>query len=122
VVACAPNEHHQIGARLVADHFELNGWRSFFLGANTPARDLASLIAEKRPDVAALSLTLPVNLDALINEVREIREAFSGLPILVGGQAFRQAGRDLPERLPGLRLLTSLADLEEWIKNDGHAV
>jgi methanogenic corrinoid protein MtbC1 len=112
VVACVPNEYHQIGARLVADHFELNGWRSFFLGANTPTRALLSLIAEKRPDMIALSATMTFNLDALINQATEIRAAIPEVPILVGGQAFGEAGRERAERLPGLRFLKSLEDLE----------
>ncbi len=36
VVSCAANELHQIGGKIVADFFELNGWESHFLGANTP--------------------------------------------------------------------------------------
>jgi methanogenic corrinoid protein MtbC1 len=113
VVACVPNEYHQIGARLVADHFELNGWRSLFLGANTPTRALLSLIAEKRPDMIALSATMTFNLDALIKQATEIRAAVPEVPILVGGQAFREVGRERVESLPGLRFLKSLEDLEE---------
>ncbi|MFW6371304.1 MAG: cobalamin B12-binding domain-containing protein, partial [Bacteroidota bacterium] len=32
VVMCTPGEYHQIGARIVADYFELNQWDSYFLG------------------------------------------------------------------------------------------
>lgn len=34
VVTCVANEYHQIGGKMVADIFELNGWRGYFLGAN----------------------------------------------------------------------------------------
>ena len=36
VVTCVSNEYHQIGGKMVADIFELNGWRGHFLGANMP--------------------------------------------------------------------------------------
>lgn len=36
VVACVVREYHQIGAKMVADIFEMHGWDSFFIGANTP--------------------------------------------------------------------------------------
>ena len=50
VVCCAAKEYHQIGGKMVADLFELNGWRGYFLGANTPVPDLLNFIQEKEPD------------------------------------------------------------------------
>ena len=117
VVTCAANEYHQIGGKMVADLFELNGWRGYFLGANTPVRDVKALIAEKQPDVVALSVAVAFSLDTLINAAAEIRAAFPDIPILVGGQAFRWGGRELVARLPGVRCLLSLGELEAWIKN-----
>ena len=121
VVTCAANEYHQIGGKMVADLFELNGWRGYFLGANTPVRDVQALIAEKHPDVVALSVASAFSLDTLISTAGEIRAAFPKLPILVGGQAFRWGGQERISRLPGVRYLTSLSELEAWIKDgDNH--
>jgi hypothetical protein len=39
------------------------------------------------------------------------------VPILVGGQAFRWGGRERIERLPGVLCLTSLSELEAWIRD-----
>ena len=118
VVTCVANEYHQIGGKMVADLFELNGWRGYFLGANTPVRDVQALIAEKQPDVVALSVASAFSLDALISGAGEIRAAFPKVPILVGGQAFRWGGRERVERLPGVRCLLSLSELETWIEED----
>ena len=121
VVTCVANEYHQIGGKMVADLFELNGWRGYFLGANTPVRDVQSLIAEKQPDVVALSVASAFSLDTLISAVGEIRSAFPKVPILVGGQAFRWGGCERVARLPGVRCLLSLSELEGWIKDgDNH--
>jgi methanogenic corrinoid protein MtbC1 len=116
VVACVANEYHQIGGKMVADIFELNGWRGYFLGANTPVAAVKSLVSEKCPNVVALSLASLLNLHRLINATLEIRETFPSLPILVGGQAFRWGGREQVEKLPGVHYLTSLSELETWIK------
>jgi methanogenic corrinoid protein MtbC1 len=116
VVCCAANEFHQLGGKMVADIFELNGWRGYFLGANTPVRDLTDLIADKTPDVVVLSVTIYYGMDALLNAATEIRARFPALPIVVGGQAFRWGGRERAERISGVRYLASLAELESWMK------
>jgi methanogenic corrinoid protein MtbC1 len=36
VATCVGGDLHEIGARMVADFFEMEGWDTFFLGANTP--------------------------------------------------------------------------------------
>jgi methanogenic corrinoid protein MtbC1 len=122
VVTCTANELHQIGGKMVADLFELNGWRGYFLGANTPVRDLLNFIQEQRADVVALSLTVYFGLDVLLNAATEIHAQFPAMPILVGGQAFRWGGRDRAEQITGVKHLASLAELELWMKaNSPHA-
>ncbi len=122
VIASTANEYHQLGAKMVADIFELHGWRGYFLGANTPLRDLLDLIREKGPDAVALSLTVYFNLDSLLQTAVAIRSEFPTVPILVGGQAFRWGGRDRVEGLPEVRCLASLSDLEAWLKDERNHV
>jgi methanogenic corrinoid protein MtbC1 len=117
IVACVANEYHQIGGKMVADLFELNGWRGYFLGANTPMQSLKELIAEKNPDVLALSVSLALSMDTLVGAAAEVRASFPNLQIIVGGQAFRWVERERVEHLPGVHCCTSLAELEEWIKD-----
>jgi methanogenic corrinoid protein MtbC1 len=122
VVTCLANEYHQMGGRLVADVFELHGWRSYFLGANTPLRDVIDLTGDKRPAVVALSLTVPVGLGVLCEATAALRAAFPRLPILVGGQAFRWGGRERAEALEDVRYLGTLGELEAWMQSfPGHA-
>ncbi|MEI6107437.1 MAG: cobalamin-dependent protein, partial [Opitutae bacterium] len=118
VVTCVANEHHQIGGKMVADLFEFHGWRGYFLGANTPVRDVISLIGEKRAEVVALSVAIASGLPTVISAATEIRAAFPALPILVGGQALRWGGRAHLERVPGVRCLASLRDLTAWLEEN----
>ena len=116
VITCAANEFHQLGGKMVADLFELNGWRGYFLGANTPLAAVLDLLRQKEPDVVALSLTVYFNLEALVSMAKAIRTSFPGLPILAGGQAFRWGGQAQVEAIPGAHCLRSLDELETWIR------
>ncbi len=102
---------------MVADLFEFHGWRSYFLGANTPQRDLLDLIQEKKPDAVALSLTVYFNLDHLIQVTMAIQPEYPKIPILVGGQAFQWGGREQIEKVVDIHYLETLTDLETWMKS-----
>ncbi len=115
LVACVGNEHHRIGAKLVADFFELRGWRAWYLGGNSSPRDLLFVIGQKKPDVVALSATMEERLDSAAETAAIIRSAFPDLPILVGGQAFLGSRGKRVEGLPGLSCVRSLSELESWM-------
>jgi len=52
VIACAPGDWHAVGPRIAADLLELRGYEVEFLGANTPAEELAKVVEMLRPDLA----------------------------------------------------------------------
>jgi MerR family transcriptional regulator, light-induced transcriptional regulator len=90
VTACAPGEIHQIGMRMVADFFELEGWDTHHLGANTPSASLVDFIAQRRPDLVGLSATMTFHLEAVAAIVRALRAnpGTRDVLVLVGGHAF----------------------------------
>lgn len=47
VVAAVSPELHQVGARIVADVFEMSGWDSLFVGSNAPPEELLRLVSER---------------------------------------------------------------------------
>lgn len=118
VVACAANEYHQVGGKMVADILELNGWDGYFIGANTPVNDLLSLVNEKNPDMICLSLSVYAGMPGLITLLERIRNEFTALPVIVGGQAFRWGGVDQVTAYSGVRHIGSIFELEllvqEW--------
>lgn len=100
VVACVGGEQHELGARMVHDLFELEGWQTHFLGADCPPVDLADLAVRRGADLVAVSATRSVHLDRVRGVVTAVRER-SDVPILVGGRPFnlvddlwRQVGAD----------------------------
>lgn len=116
VVACPTEEHHQIGAQMVADIFELNGWNGYFLGSNTPQNDLLKMIDEKNPDVLALSMSLSFHLPRLLEVISEVSGLYPDLPVWVGGQAFRWGGSDALKPFKNVQFLNDLNTLESILK------
>lgn len=115
LIACAESESHQLGGRIVADLFELQGWDSEFLGAGTSTADLIREVEATRPDVVGLSLSIDSHLRELERTLIALRAGQPELPILLGGQGLRWAGSELSARHPGVTYLPSLGALREWI-------
>ncbi len=118
VVSCVARETHQVGGRMVADIFELLGWDSHFLGANTPVDHLLAHIQEETPDLLGLSLSIYFNFPVLKDSVEKIRNSFSSLDIFIGGQAFRYGGIDEISKWPNVQYIPSLSRLEEILETD----
>jgi len=93
IVTSAPNEYHELGARLLADMLEADGWDVLFLGANTPAEALIGLIRKTRPRFVAISLTMPFSIDKVSESISSIRAIpeLNSVKIMVGGAAFNTA-------------------------------
>ncbi|MBI9032591.1 cobalamin-dependent protein [bacterium] len=88
ISACISGELHEIGLRMLSDIFELEGWDTWFLGANLPDQEIISMIKDKKPDVLALSVTMTFHLDKLTKLIQKIRDAGISTPIMVGGYPF----------------------------------
>jgi methanogenic corrinoid protein MtbC1 len=116
VIACVANEYHQIGGKMVADLFELNGWHGYFLGANMPQEDLVRLIENKKPELVGLSLAVYSNLPSLLKVMDAVTSAFPQLRILVGGQAFRWGGREAVSAYRNAVYVSSLPELEALLR------
>lgn len=91
VAACVGNELHEIGVRMVADFFEMDGWNTMYLGANVPQRDLLGALRSQQATLLCLAVTMTYHLQqaqAIIQAVRSQPE-LSNVKILVGGYPFK---------------------------------
>jgi methanogenic corrinoid protein MtbC1 len=86
-VTATPDEQHSLGARMLADFLESDGWEVLLLGAGPPARDLVELVDLERPDVVALSTSTAGVLPGLIDLVRALAE-LRPRPLIVAGGRF----------------------------------
>ncbi len=90
VAACVGKELHELGIRMVADFFEMEGWDTYYMGANTPVEAIISTIKDQQPDVLGLSATLPLHVGEIREMIRQIRHACpeNSFRIFVGGYPF----------------------------------
>ncbi len=90
IVSAGPNEFHEVGARMVADFMEMDGWDVTYLGANTPAEVLLDTLKQNKPFVVALSVATVFNLESALQLIRMIKNdpETTGIKVMVGGLAF----------------------------------
>ena len=90
VATCVGGELHEIGVRMVADLFEMAGWDSYYLGANTPGQGVLQALQERQADVLAISATLTMHIGQVRELIERVRATEAGrrTAILVGGYPF----------------------------------
>lgn len=93
VATCVAGDLHEIGLRMVADFFEMEGWDTFYVGANAPAASVVQAVVERGADVLAVSATITSHVRALRELVAAVRanEEARGVKVLAGGYPFNVA-------------------------------
>jgi methanogenic corrinoid protein MtbC1 len=90
IITGIEGEFHQVGANMVADMLESDGWDVRFLGSNVPHQAVLQSIDDHGATVLGISTTMVVHLPNVDRLVADARARFgSGLRVIVGGAAFR---------------------------------
>jgi len=93
VVCCAPDELQELGAQMMVDLFESDGWDVKFLGGGLSSNDILAFVHEYAPDVLLIYGTIPKQapeVRRLIDTVRSI-SAWPDMRIMVSGGVFNRA-------------------------------
>ncbi len=121
---CAPGEKHEMALLLHSLVLRRSGWNTWYLGIQVPISDLLGSISRFKPQVLAISVTMPENLEGLELYVNQIRTHFGPRPaIIVGGTGAAQPGPGLRTAvdafassiIDGFELTERLAD-DNWSK------
>jgi methanogenic corrinoid protein MtbC1 len=96
VGCCVAGELHEIGMRMVCDLLEMEGFDTWYLGANTPDTAIIDFLADKlqesphRPLVLGVSVTLVQGVPLARNLIVSMRKdpRLDGVRVLVGGLPF----------------------------------
>ena len=98
LLACAPEERHDVGLIAFGLALRARGWRITFLGADTPASTLARAAALTQPDLVVVGASRPERLDH-----PGLRELGAAYRLALGGPGATEtlAERAGAELLPG---------------------
>ncbi len=78
VATCVGEELHELGMRMVADFFEMEGWDTYYVGANTPAESILKTVAEGRRTSWRISATMTFHLQDVAALIADLRRAPGG--------------------------------------------
>lgn len=107
LLACPPEEAHDLGLRMVADRFDMAGWTTYFLGADTPLDEIADAARRLGVDAIVMSSSTHWHRVAVRHAVDYLKGALPHVDVWVGGPAFVGAATGwLPQEIVDLdRLL-----------------
>jgi methanogenic corrinoid protein MtbC1 len=84
---CGEGEHHCVGLEMVCSLCQLDGWDTYFLGANTPTASAIQLARHLQPDIIAVSMATLIALQSTRILITNLKEALPRAVILAGGYA-----------------------------------
>jgi len=93
VVCCAPEELQELGAQMMTDLFESDGWDVRFPGGGLTNDDILSFINDYGPDILLIYGTAPKQAPSvrrLIDTIKSVN-AWPDMRILVSGGLFNRA-------------------------------
>lgn len=93
IITGVEGEIHQVGANMVADVLETEGWDVRFLGTNMPHRAILQAVEAHGCSALGISATMLFNVPQVISLISDLRGIYEreNLKIIVGGSAFRLA-------------------------------
>ncbi len=103
VATSVSKELHEIGVRMVADFFEMEGWKTFYLGANTPSESIIKTMINNDADLLLISATISSHIGEVVKLIKTVRSCndcndpriiVGGYPFMVDNELWKKVGAD----------------------------
>ena len=117
VLACAPNDWHEIGLLMLGVLLRRRRWPVAYLGQAVPLPDLAKFVRDLRPPIVVVTAMTEETGEALLGLPEWLPEIHqSGRPVVAyGGRAFNITP-DLRQQMPGVFLGATLPEGVEVVE------
>ena len=120
VVTGVQGELHQVGANMVADVLDADGWDTVFLGTNVPEQEIIQTLSQHQAHLFGISATMLFNIPKVIGLVEAVRREYgNSVHIMLGGSAFRTLDA-LPRELEGCTIALNLREALDRARTFGH--
>lgn len=129
IIACAPDEQHDLGALFGALFLSRQGWHIIYLGPQVPVFDLQEAVQVLKPDLVCLSASMPETALQVAEVAQALRHSSPHVPVGYGGRIFNhdtalqaaipgiylgQDGRELVEAVHALLVRGSTSTVESF--------
>jgi MerR family transcriptional regulator, light-induced transcriptional regulator len=110
VLACLPDERHELGLLMLGLLLRADGWQVAYLGADTPLDDAVALAGELAPSILCLSVTMSEHAAS----VERLEVPPDVIVVLGGPGATQRAARKLRARRVDGSLRSSVRELRRF--------
>jgi len=110
ILVCPPEEYHELGVRIGSDFFNICGYSTVFVGANTPLEVLLRGIGMENPKYIVISVSNYYNLVAAKKLADAVAEVKSNAKILACGNAFLK-DRSICRAIGAMDVVNSVEDI-----------
>lgn len=110
MIVLPAEEYHELGARMGADFFAINGFDTLFLGSNTPRESTFNCIRAFQPDFIDIHVVNYYNMFRAKELIIRIRNQAPSVQILASGYAFKKVPQHA-DFLKPTRLILSYEDI-----------
>lgn len=112
VVACVPNDFHEIAAMTIVGLLQKNGWKATYLGPDSKIEMLRLACQRHHAKLVVLSCVLEQSLKEMKGLVRAISAQLLPLcSVVIGGNGITQYVQFLEEH--GIRFMNNVKDVKQ---------
>lgn len=116
IIACAPDELHDLGAMFAALFLVRRGWHVIYLGPQVPLFDLQEAVRTLKPDLVCLSASMPETALQVAEVAIALQHSAPNVLIGYGGRVFNQDD-SLRASIPGVFLGKDARELTDAVAN-----
>ncbi len=117
LIACPKDETHDLGALIGSHLFSYKGFKTTFLGADTPLSTLNEAIKYLNIDYLVISATNAFHLFEIKNMIETIKTTYPDIKVIGAGHAFKVAYSEF-KHAPDY-IMDSMDDIDTFIKREG---
>jgi len=107
-------EYHELGLLFLSYLVKNHGGRTIYLGANVPMKDVESVIATMRPEIAFVHLTSNPSKFSFEKFLRAVEQRNGNIPTIISGFPTHTYHKAIP---PSIQLKKSLSEVMEVINS-----